>query len=131
MVTGDAELMANIRALREKGRNAQERALNEMATTFSEILQSNVPVGMQHGSEMHLADDTKIAKPRRRQGELSVRVGFAGSASSGPLPAWYAHFVDTGSIKVAPSFFSRNSRDQATPELKETIIDVFQREIGS
>lgn len=131
MVKGLEEMEANIRALRNKGRNAQERALTKMASDFRETLQENIPYGMQHGYEIHLKDDTKEGKPRRRQGVLEVKVGLAGSASTGELPAWYAHFVDTGSIKTPPTFFSERSRQQATPQLKEDIIEQFRSEMGS
>lgn len=131
MVKGTDEVLAAIRALRAKGRNAQERALTEMSNDFREVLESNVPIGMKHGNTIPLKSDTQIGKIRRRQGELSVRIGFAGSASTGPLPAWYAHFTDTGSMKNAPSFFSTRSRAQATPELVQIMIEAFRRELGS
>lgn len=130
MVKGLEELEANIRALREKGRRAQQRALTDMADAFEENLKGNIPVGMQHGTEIHLVEDTQAGKPRRRQGVLSVKVGLAGSASQGPLPSWYAHFVDTGSIKKAPTFFSARTRQQSTPELQQIIRDHFQSELG-
>lgn len=130
MVKGLEELQANVRALRTKSRRAQDDALKDMASTFRENLEGNIPVGMQHGTEIHLVEDTKEGKPRRRQGVLEVNVGLAGSASTGSLPAWYAHFVDTGSMKIAPSFFSERTRQQSTPELREIIKDHFRREIG-
>lgn len=130
MVKGLEELQANIRALREKGRRAQTRALTDMADSFEETLKGNIPVGMQHGYEIHLIEDTKSGKPRRRQGVLEAKVGLAGSASRGELPAWYAHFVDTGSIKTPPTFFSERSRQQSTPELRQIIEDHFRNELG-
>lgn len=130
MVKGLEELQANIRALRDKGRRAQERALTDMTESFENTLRDNIPVGMQHGYEIHLVEDTKSGKPRRRKGVLEAKVGLSGSASRGELPAWYAHFVDTGSIKTPPSFFSERSRQQATPELQKIIQDHFQQELG-
>ena len=130
MVKGLEELEANIRALRDKGRRAQERALTDMGDTFEKNLVSNIPVGMRHGLEIHLVEDTKTSKPRRKQGVLETKVGLAGSASRGELPAWYAHFVDTGTIKTPPSIFSERTRQQSTPELQRIIKDHFTQELG-
>ena len=101
-----------------------------MGDTFEKNLVSNIPVGMRHGLEIHLVEDTKTSKPRRKQGVLEIKVGLAGSASRGELPAWYAHFVDTGTIKTPPSFFSERTRQQSTPELQQIIKDHFTQELG-
>lgn len=131
MVQGLEDVIGNIRALRDKGQRAQKDALNKMGDTFENTLRENIPVGMQHGYEIHLAEDVKKGTPRMRQGILSLKVGLAGSASTGELPAWYAHFADTGSMKKAPTFFSEKSRDQSIPELKQDVIDQFKKELGS
>lgn len=129
MVEGEAELLTAIDGLRGKARSAQDACIYRMSERFKEILQDNIPYGMQHGSEIHLKEDTASKAPRRSGGRLEAKVGLAGSTTTGQLPAWYAHFVDTGSIKTPPSFFSQRARAQATPELQQEIIDTFRSEL--
>lgn len=130
MVDGEAELLTAVEALRGKARSAQDACIYRMSYRFQEILKDNVPVGMKHGSEIHLQQDTASKTPRRNGGRLEAKVGFAGSTTAGELPAWYAHFVDTGSIKRPPSFFSEHARAQATPELQQEIMATFRAEFG-
>lgn len=130
MVDGEAELLAAVEALRGRARSAQDACIYRMTYKFKETLQETIPVGMKHGSEMHLQEDTAAKPPRRSGGRLEAKVGLAGSTTHGELPAWYAHFVDTGSIKTPPSFFSERARAQATPALQQEIMATFRAEFN-
>lgn len=130
MTNGIEELLNNVRALHAKGTNAQQDALEDMSGYFQEVLHETIEYGMRHGEEIHIKDDVASSKPRRKDGVMQVKVGLAGSASRGSLPAWYAHFADTGSIKKAPTFFSERSRQKATPELENIIKSKFRQELG-
>lgn len=130
-VQGEAELEAKIQELMTKSVATQNTVLDEVAKEFAERLESNIPRGAKSTRKTHIKSEVKIGKPRLRQGVREVSIGIQGSSSTGPLPAWRAHFWDTGSLNNPPTFFSERTRDQMSPEIKQAITEAFRETLGT
>lgn len=129
-VQGEAELQARLAKIVSRSATVQNSVLDEVAEKFAEKLEGNIKQGTPPPNvKNHIPIKTSVSvgKARLRQGTRQISVGIEGSSSTGPMPAWRAHFADTGSIHNAPQFFSERTRGEMSPVILTDISDAFRK----
>lgn len=119
-VTGDAELIDKIDALKYGIDRDARKAIREGADAFAEELRGETPVWSgEKADPKHMRDDIRATGVRDVDGELEAKVGY------GKETGYRVHFPNSGTSRQDPQHFVEETQSK----MRGKVVQIFLKHL--